>query len=232
MSNTPIFDQLSNERNYDRMLASFPKRQMPSFFAKREETIVEAKVLEPDPYLDGPFECINVQEPEEEVLAVPFVKIDGIPRGTGSPFQRFEREGCASSTNFEQKNLDLFSRAKADEEFDPLDFTNFDFYAFLRTSVENFVKEHPNARNIEISSRQELDGTMTLGIEGMVPTHDLVEGMGDVLADVRDAFRQEHPGAVMTAVTAMEEHEDGSATLTVEGQSLIPVKPLSERNTA
>jgi len=56
--------------------------------------------------------------------------------------------------------------------------------------------------------------------------------LDSVLTDVRETFRKEYPGHVMTAVKAIQHHEDGSATLTVEGKALIPVQPLSEKNSA
>jgi hypothetical protein len=249
MSDSPIFDQLNSERDYDGILASFPKTQMSGFFAPSKQPSVPAqRFLEADPYLDGPFHVI---EPQEEVLAQPFVKTEGVPRGT---------RDVKVEENISEADLEKSGSSLA---------------AFTEYTVKKFYADNPGLVSAKISMADQLDGTKTLTVSGAVvepekpeelyakvigvpmqifqnqmEAHGITspdcvlaeeaseamdlyrETAGALLEDVRKAFAEEHPGHVMTAVTAIQEHEDGSATLTVEGQALTPVQPLSERNTA
>lgn len=69
-------------------------------------------------------------------------------------------------------------------------------------------------------------------VQGVPRGEELLNGLDGVVADVRRTFEREYPGHVMTAVTGIQELPDGSAILTVEGQALTPIKPLSEKNSA
>jgi hypothetical protein len=67
------------------------------------------------------------------------------------------------------------------------------------------------------------------------PEETTQERLNGLLADWRATVAQRYPGFIPLAVTAIQEHEDGSATIDVEGQHIppvTPVMPLSEKNTA
>lgn len=137
---------------------------------------------------------------------------------------------------------------RLEENFHPMDLINsgVTFTEFMQGVIKQFHEKFPNAQNIRISTRSELDGTETFIVKGtrepVIQSHvqlpDSVvmgasrEGLDGVLRDFRAEMGQQHPGFVPMAVTAIQEHEDGSATLTVEGQKITPVQPLSEKNAA
>jgi len=88
--------------------------------------------------------------------------------------------------------------------------------------VEEIVKVTPDTLK-DIKSGDQLEITFPKGVR---------KPENGILRDVQAAFRQQHPDHVMVSVTDIQEHEDGSATLTVEGQSLVTVQPLSGMETA
>lgn len=137
--------------------------------------------------------------------------------------------------------------------FDPGDLldANISFSSFVAGALKTYREKFPDVEEVEFRTKEhdfELSQEkLFVRSRGPKPPwigigegdHILVTGMGDRFEDpgnavegVRQAFEEQHPGHVMVAVKGIQVHDDGSATLKVEGQKLTPVQPLSEKNTA
>lgn len=146
-------------------------------------------------------------------------------------------------------------RKRIEYSFNPLDLddSGLSFTDFAHAVVEGFRRGYPEVKDYRFMTNHAdiMDNREVFIVEEIVKvTPDTVKDIkpGDhldilfpkvqgspldgVLRDVQATFRAQYPEHVMVAVTDIQEHEDGSATLTVEGQSLAQVKPLSEMETA
>lgn len=124
-------------------------------------------------------------------------------------------------------------------------------YVFI-TEVVDQTEIYPKPENIQISSRENGDGTVTLKVDGLQPkalgvvpdsirpVSDFIEsGTPNAIFDrfvqdyalwVSRNFSEQYPQAVITETHA-ETKEDGSATLVIEAvQPIFSVMPLSEKN--
>lgn len=219
MSDSPIFDELNAAQDYTGTMAVV-KRSTSRF-----RTIGMAQQLPLSTFLqevhDIADRTLGVEE-EPEVLAQPFVAVQGEPRG-------------------------LITGPEIIEEFfDPIELEEkgISFTEFSTKMIEKFKEKYPHAEHFRISATQtDFAGPREkFVVESYTPhvspetpskTEDAPqEALGAILADWKATVALQHPGFIPMAVTAIQEHEDGSATLEVEGQYIPPVKPLSEKNTA
>jgi hypothetical protein len=80
MSDTPIFDRLSSERNYRRLLDYKEPEKAPEG---------SQKASQPDEYLDGPLHMIGAQSFDDgEIQVTPWIKEGAVAGLTGTPFDR------------------------------------------------------------------------------------------------------------------------------------------------
>lgn len=178
MSDTPIFDRLSAERNYKRMLDSR---------ASQRALYGPVKPYLPDEYLDGPLHMIGAQTFDDgEVLISPWVKQGMIAGLKGTPFDpdcskfvsgsslpdlRIERdlEAEAKIPHKEPQRVRLWSSVEQAEYSAEFEET---FQKYV-SDVRQMIQKEESQGAVITSSGIEMheDGSASFVIQGTKPTY-------------------------------------------------------------
>jgi hypothetical protein len=251
MSDSPIFDMMDRERRYTKTMAETKRllaRHTSPLFVRvvpvpdEEEEVFVRPFVKTEPAQEVPR---TFKQVVSELADVPGIQLTAtvLEVVTGSQYETVREETEFDPMELMNKDI-LFTTfateriAKYREEHPDVERINFfvDPGTSFNSPTEKFVIEGRRPKE-QIQNPDEVVARPLPGIQldDHLPEFGVqLIGAQDVPSEVLEAYRvavaEQYPGCVPMAITAIQEDEDGSATLAFEGKDFSPLGWIREED--